>query len=119
MTATTPLQPSLFDPLLLPVVPVRFAHDKPLDERFAAWLSVNPHVLAAFIREADTLFRHGLRRIGGKLIVEHLRYLWAIQTQGDPDGYALNNSYTSRLVRAAIERRPDLAGLFETRELRS
>lgn len=108
-------QPPL--PELAPLVHVDHKPDESLDTQFARWLSANPHILDAFLHYAVEAYRRGCRGIGGKLIVEQLRWQSAIQTAGDP--YKINNNWTSRLVRAAIARQPELADVFETRELRS
>lgn len=108
-------QPPL--PTLAPLVHVDHQPDESLDAQFARWLAANPHVLQAFLHYAVAAYRSGCRHIGGKLIVEQLRWQSAIQTAGDP--YKINNNWTSRLVRAAIDSQPELAAVFETRELRS
>lgn len=108
-------QPSLFAGI---VEPVYEAHET-LDERFEKWVKLNPHVLDAFISLAQQLehSRPTRRRIGAKLIIERLR--WEYHVRGQGDEFALNNSFTSRLARAAVARVPSLDGLFEMRELRS
>lgn len=109
------VQPPL--PELAPIVRVKAIKDESLDRRFERWLEANPHVLQAFLHYAVEAYRHGCRHIGGKLIVEQLRWQSAMQTAGSP--YKLDNSMTSRLVRAAVDRQPELAAVFEMRELRS
>jgi len=42
----------------------------------------------------------------------------SIETQ-DPDGWKLNNNYTSRYARLVMDECPDLDGFFNTRELQS
>ncbi len=111
-------QPSLFDPPLAPIVPVGAQEHETLDAYFARWLAANPHVLTAFIHYAEQVQRRGRKRFGAKAIAERLRWEYAVQTQDD-SGFKLNNNLTSRLARAAVERRPELAELFEFRELRS
>jgi len=113
------LQPSLFDPpaRVAPLIEVLHEPDEALDTRFNRWLAANPQALAAFIGIAEEARAHGVMRIGAKLIVEELRWRYAIQTRGDD--YKFNNSFTSRLARVAANTRPDLADLFEFRNLRS
>lgn len=50
-------------------------------------------------------------------IIERLRWEYAIQTGGGE--FKFDNRFTSRLARVAVDRAPDLAGLFEFRDLRS
>lgn len=102
---------------LAPLVDVPRVSGETLDERFARWLDLNRWVLAAFIALADTALADGATRLGGKHLIEILRWQHRAATKGD--SWRLNNDWTSRIVRAAIERRPDLAPYFELRELRS
>lgn len=94
-------------------------HAEDIDRRFDAWLRANPHVLAEFVRRALAYQRAGYRTLRGKRIIEDMRddYQAHIATGGEP--WKLNNTYTSRLVRAAEKACPQLAGCFEQRELRS
>lgn len=117
----TAAQPSLFDvpvlPALRPVVEVQHAPDESLDSRFRAWITANPQVLDAFIALALQLHRAGRQHYGAKAIIERLRWEYAVRTTGDD--FRWNNNYTSRLARLAVAQRPELAPLFEFRELRS
>lgn len=99
-----------------PVTVPEHEHDD-IDARFAAWIKANPHVLDEFCRRAFVLKQAGYWCIRGKRIVEEMRDDYKAQTTGDK--YKLNNSFTSRLARAAVERHPELDGFFEFRELRS
>lgn len=110
-------QPSLFDAPLRPVVAVQHAPHESLDTQFERWLAANPHVLDAFISLARQARAAGCQRIGAKLIVERLRWEYLLQTHNDD--FKLNNNYTSRLARLAADRCPELAAMFEFRELRS
>jgi len=118
-------QPTLFDAKSTPYG-VTFAnhaavttpqHDTDLDARFAEWLRENGHVLDQFCEMARAAKRAGRTRIGAKRLVEVMR--WDTNTQTTGDTFKFNNSYTSRLVRVAVMRHPELDGLFEERELRS
>lgn len=112
---TIDTQPSLFT--LPPVVAVQHAADDDLDARFTRWIDANPHVLDLFVTLALQLQRTGRRHYGAKAIVEQMRWLYATQTTDEE--FNLNNNYTSRLARAAVKRRPELAAMFEFRNLRS
>lgn len=92
-------------------------HEDDLDARFDAWLSANGHVLDAFCERALEAQRAGRTKIGAKRLVEVMRWDTRLTTNGDP--FKLNNSFTSRLSRAAVTRHPELDGFFEQRELRS
>lgn len=94
-------------------------HADDLDRRFDAFIRANPHVLAEFVRRALDYKRAGYRTLRSKRIVEEMRddYKASIDTGGSP--WKMDNSLTSRLGRAAMAKCPELAGCFETRELRS
>ena len=111
-------QMGLFDDWVMQeVVTPDYGDGLSLDEQFERWIAANPHVLEEFIRRARALKRQGVARFGAKAIIEGMRYDRAIRTGGDT--FKLNNNYTSRLVRRALERAPDLEGFFELRALRS
>ena len=118
-------QPTLFDAKSTPYG-VTFSnhaavttpqHDTDLEARFAEWLRDNGHVLDQFCEMARAAKRAGRQRIGAKRLIEIMR--WDTNTQTTGDTFKFNNSFTSRLVRAAIARHPELDGFFEQRELRS
>lgn len=118
-------QPALFDAQMTPYGvsygqhPAVTApqHEDDLDARFDAWLSANGHVLDQFCEMARAAKRAGRTKIGAKRLVEIMR--WDTNTQTTGDTFKFNNSFTSRLARAAIARHPELDGFFEQRELRS
>lgn len=91
-------------------------HEETLDRRFERFVEENPHVYREFVRFAREARRAGLR-VGAKAVWERLRWELAIATT-DAE-WKLNNSFTSRMARLAMEREPDLAGFFETREIKS
>lgn len=90
-----------------------------LDERYTQWAEANPWVLDQIERFADELAAAGVKRIGIKALVERLRWDWTISRATTGDRWKLNNSFTSRLARALIARRPDLAPMIETRRLKT
>lgn len=86
--------------------------------RFLAFHAENPEVyrrLRLFARQAK---RAGARRIGMKLLWERLRWYSRVETKGE-EPFQLNNDFTSRYARLLEKQEPDLAELFETRELRA
>lgn len=84
-----------------------------LEERFAAFHAENPHIASELEERAVRLLRAGRKRIGVKMIVEALRYDWAIRT--DAPDYKINNSFASAYARLLIFRRPELAEVIEVR----
>lgn len=90
---------------------------KPIDARFKAFHGSNPKVYKLFVAFTERFKERGFKRVGAKFIWESIRYECGPDTNGRP--FVLNNSYVSRYVRLAVKDRPDLAGLFETRSLKS
>lgn len=87
-----------------------------ITERFHAFHDANPQVLGALEDLALDLVRRGRRRIGIGMLFEVVRWS-ALRTDGEP--YLLNNSYRSRYARLLADSHPDLADVFELRELTS
>lgn len=117
-------QPALFETVTTPYGVTYSGHaavttpqHEDLDARFAEWIAANGHVLDAFCERALEAKRAGRQRIGAKRLVEVMRWDTRLTTNGDV--FKLNNSFTSRLARAAKARYPELDGFFEERELRS
>lgn len=115
-TVTQTEQLPLLGPDLTPIIPIPRAKLS-LDERFRAFHAANPQVYALFRRLTWDLFTAGRGRIGAKMVWERLRWEYALAT--DDDGWKLNNDFTSRYARLLMDNEPALAGVFETRELRS
>lgn len=89
----------------------------PLDEQFKLFHAANPQVYELFRALTWRLVQAGRRKVGAKMVWERIRWEYALATEGD--AYKLNNNLTSRYARLVMEREPALAGIFETRELRS
>jgi hypothetical protein len=110
---TTVDTPSLFDTL---DEPAPTADTRDLDAAFAAHHAAHPEVYAALVRLARQARSRGHDRIGIGMLWEVLRWETTI---GDPAGdYRLNNDHRSRYARLIMDQEPDLAGVFEVRELR-
>jgi hypothetical protein len=90
-----------------------------IEQRFALWYRENPRVYGEVVRLArEWRAIHGpAARVGIATLWEHLRWSTAISTRGDD--FKLNNDYRAPMARLVMEREPDLAGVFETRERRS
>jgi hypothetical protein len=95
-----------------------FTRERSIDERFAEFLRLNPHVYAAFRSAAIKLRRAGHERFSSKGIVEGLRFNDSLKTTS-VDHWKINNNFTSRLARKLIAENPSFAGFFETRTLKS
>ena len=101
------LQPGLFDaPRTLSA-----------QERFERFHRENPQIYRLICEYARRLKAAGRTRYSVKTIWEVLRWQADVSTTGEH--YKLDNRYCSRYARLAMAREPDLAGFFNTRELRS
>jgi len=85
--------------------------------KFTRWVETHKDIYRLCVHFAREAHATG-RRIGMKAIWERVRWECSVKRQNG-DAYALNNCHVSRLARLIMEREPDLANLFETRELRS
>jgi len=86
-----------------------------LQKTFELFHKQNPHVLDTVIRIASELkHKRGFKRCGMKMLFERLRWLYALQTQGDD--YKLNNNYTAYYARTVMALRKDLEGFFAVRK---
>ncbi len=88
-----------------------------IDIRFSAFHAANPHVYETLVRLAREAVRRGKERVGIKALWERMR--WELWIETDDPEFRLNNDFTSRFARLIMSREPDLAGVFETRTLRS
>lgn len=89
---------------------------KSIDEQFAEFHANNPNVYRAIRTLALDMKQRGRDHYGIKSLFEIVR--WShVRTTGD--SFKLNNNYTSRYARLLMEREPELAGFFETRELKT
>ena len=100
---TSDVQPSLFE--------------DDLQSKFEKFHRENPHVYATLVRLARDARRRGFRRIGIGMLYEVARWEIALATN-DAD-FKLNNNWRSRFARLIEKQEPDLAGMFEMRELRA
>lgn len=89
-----------------------------IEERFLRFHASNPHIYEMLVRFAREARRHGKSRFGVRVIWERMRFEMWLSTVADDD-YKLNDHFTSRYARLIMDQEPDLAGIFETRRLRS
>lgn len=83
-------------------------------ERFEEFHRQNPHVYQAIVRIAHDLKGRGFSKCSIWLIFNRLRWLYAIQTQGDE--FRLNNNFTAYYARTVMAANADLDGFFEVRK---
>jgi hypothetical protein len=99
------------------VIPVRQEHQT-IQQAFEAFHAANPWVYQAFARLTADWLGQGHRRVGMKMLTEVIRWQYGRQTES-PDGFKINNNFTSRYVRFLIRTHPEWADVFETRELKA
>jgi hypothetical protein len=87
-----------------------------LDLRFERYHAAHPQVYTVLVRLARQAKEAGELRVGMKALFEVAR--WKLRVEAREQGFALNNSFTSRYARYIAARCPDLATLFETRASR-
>lgn len=97
-----------------------FQDEATLAERFERWLAdLNGQaVYREFVTIAKQLRAAGQEHYGAKSIMETIRYHRAVRGPAT-EPFRINNVYTSRIARLAMEQHPELSGMFETRELKS
>jgi len=89
-----------------------------IEEDFRAWLAQNAHVYREIVVMARRWReRHPDRQVGIAVLWETLRWRSAMEAEGGE--YKLDNRYRSYMAREVMEREADLAGIFETRQLRA
>ena len=101
---------------LVQTTPAPKVEGSTIDEQFASFHSLNPHVYRAIVAVARRYKRQGKTRISMKGLFEFFRITYGLRTVGD-DEYQLNNNYTSRYARLVMTLEPDLKGFFELRAL--
>lgn len=110
-----------FDRLAAPVP--RWVAESPLGSNARAFWEhhlEHPGVYRLLRQLAFQAVRAGATRLGMKNLYEVAR--WNRMMEGLPesdDQFRLNNNWTGMYARLLMENEPTLAGLFETRELRS
>jgi hypothetical protein len=86
-------------------------------ERFNQYHQQHPEVAQKLAELAFEVKQRGFKRYGIKGLFERLRWHYHIE-RGD-DAFMLNNSLTAHYARLLMEMHPELAGFFETREIRA
>lgn len=90
--------------------------DNSIESQFRAFHKANPRVFAVLKRLSLAAVARGRRRLGIGALWEAMR--WELSVQTDADDFKLNNNFRSRYARKLMDEVPELAGVFELRELR-
>ena len=88
-----------------------------IEERFVSHRAHHPEVMDELVRLAYEAKAAGMRRIGIRMLWERMRWLFTVER--DEGDFKLNDHLTSRYVRTMVREHPDLAPMFEVRELRA
>ena len=102
MPAQKPVQRSLFGDI---------------DADFDTFHKENPEVYRQLVRFSRIALQSGFSKYGIGAVAERVRWHIRVDTRGED--YKLNNNFRSRYARLIMSREKDLAGFFDTRELRS
>ena len=86
-----------------------------IETAFREFHADNPHVYDELVMLARRARSRGAVRIGIGMLFEVLRWRYTLRTVGDD--FKLNNNYRSYYARLIMMREPDLAEIFETRQL--
>jgi hypothetical protein len=92
-----------------------FSH---LDKEFAEFHLSNPQVYGSLVKLAREAKAAGKEKVGIGMLFEVCRWEFFLQTTGGA-GFKLNNNHRSRYARLIMRQEPDLATMFDIRELRS
>ncbi len=95
-----------------------FTQSERLDRRFAAHREAHPAVYRKLLLLARQAKDDGWRKVGIGFLWERMRWEFGPHAR-DVYGFGCNNDLRSRYARALMEENEDLAGFFETRELRA
>lgn len=78
------------------------------------WMDAHPVAMDLMRLFASDLARSG-RRFGFKLLVERVRWEFAIDRKLNPDDFKINNNWTAYIARQLAAEMPELAALIECR----
>lgn len=90
-----------------------------IQETFEAFHTANPWVYDALVTLARQRRRAGHLRVGIGMLFEVLRWEYDMRVESASADWKLDNNLRSRYARLIAANEPDLAGMFELRELRS
>lgn len=102
---------------LSPLVQPDYEPRATISERYAEFEALNPWIIPALEKLTREWLAQGHERISIGMLTEIIR--WQYGRTVSTDGLKINNSFRSRMVRRLIERNPQWADVFATRELRA
>jgi len=90
---------------------------RPIKQRFRDFLEAHPEVYDQLVDLARRAKAAGHKHYSARGLWEYLRFN-SILCRGE-DHFKLNDHYIAHFARLIMQREPDLAGFFETRQLRT
>ena len=88
---------------------------EPAEVKFQNFDRDNPHIYELFKKFSNQFFGKGHKRIGGRMIIERIRWETMVETT-DYD-YKINNNYICHYTRKYIREFPEHREKFNTRIL--
>ena len=85
------------------------------DRRFEEFHRDHPEIYRELMHLVRQARLRGQKKIGIKMLWEVMRWNRLLRNEK----YELNNNYHSRYARLIMQKEPGLAGIFDTRELKS
>lgn len=85
--------------------------------RFLRYHVQYPQVYRLFEKFAIELLTNGWKRIGSKMIIERIRWEFALNVKDDR-GFKINNDFTCYYSRLFMKNNPQYGDCFETREIK-
>lgn len=101
---------------LAPLVDPIYQPEASIQERYEAWIALNPWVLDVLEVLVARWLAKGHRKVGIKQMWEVVRWQYG-ETTGDT--FRANNNFHARAARDLIARHPEWAEAIETRSLRA
>jgi hypothetical protein len=92
---------------------------KSIQERFEEFHETNPWVYDQLVTLARRVQARGHDRIAIDYLFGYIRWTQLMRPRDPNSAFKLNDHYRSRFARLIMEQEPDLAGLFELRELKA
>ena len=92
-----------------------FREESEADRRFHAFHRDHPEIYRELMQLVRQALLRGQKKIGIKMLWEVMRWNRFLRNET----YELNNNYHSRYARLIMQKEPGLAGIFDTRELKS
>lgn len=96
-----------------------FTFRSTIQDRFESYHAAHPEVYFVLVQLCGLAKQRGITKLGVSLLWERMRWSLTIERDSESEAdYMLNNDFRSRYARLIMKREPEMAGLFNLRELR-